>query len=210
MKHMSRFTSISALLQAALCLMTVTRVIIFAVHAMRAHDNQGEAERIPAIVDISNDLFAAIQGFRLERGAVTHALDIAAPGDNSDAAEIETQRAAADKALDSALTKLATVRVSGAQPIIKDINESRNQLIALRRETATALARPEDPHPAALSANWIAASFKLVTAINGLSTRLDNEFNERDPSIPGCRGLRRLRGPWRKVSGQARLPSAPS
>ncbi len=202
---MRRYLSISALLQFVIGMMTMTLVIIFAVYAARALAKEKEAERIPAIVAISNDLFAAIQGFRLERGAVTHALDIAAPGDNSDAAEIGAQRAAADKALDSALMKLATVRVSGSQPIIKDINESRNQLIALRRETATALARPEDQHPAALSTDWIAASFKLVTAINGLSTRLDNEFNESDPFIARMMELKRLSGSLRTDSGDDRL-----
>src|SRR5258707_190929 len=137
---MKRFPSISVRLQPVIGLMTLTLVIIFAIYAMRALGDEQEAQRIPAIVDISNDLFAATQAFRLERGAVTHALEIAAPGDNSDAAEIAAQRAKGDKALDSALTKLAAIRVSGSQPIIKDINDSRNQLVMLRGEIVAALA----------------------------------------------------------------------
>jgi signal transduction histidine kinase len=202
---MRRFTSISVLLQAVICLMTVTLVIVFAIYAMRALDNEREAQRIPTIVDISNDLFTAIQGFRLERGAVTHALDIAAPGDNSDVAEIAAQRATADRALDSALAKLAAITLSGSGPIIHDIDQHRAELIVLRRETSDALARPEDPHPAALSADWIAGSFKLVTAINALSTRLDNEFNESDPFIAKMMELKRLSGSLRADSGEDRL-----
>jgi signal transduction histidine kinase len=202
---MRRFLSISALLQAVICLMTVTLVIIFAIYAMRALANEREAQRIPTIVDISNDLFTAIQGFRLERGAVTHALDIAAPGDNSDAAEIATQRATADKALGSALAKLAAIKMNGAQPILNDINENRTRLVVLRRETVAALARPEDPHPAALSADWIAGSFKLVAAINALSSRLDNEFNESDPFIAKMMEIKRLSGSLRADSGEDRL-----
>jgi signal transduction histidine kinase len=202
---MRRFLSIGALLQAVICLMTVTLVIIFAVYAARALKKEEEAKRVPVIVDISNDLFAAIQGFRLERGAVTHALDIAAPGDNSDAVEIAAQRATADKALDSALTKLAAIKVSGSQPIIQDINEGRNQLVTLRGEIGVALARPEDPHSAALSANWIAGSFKLVSAINSLSSRLDNEFNQGDPFIAKMMELKRLSGSLRVDSGDDRL-----
>ena len=136
---MRRFLSISVLLQAVICLMTVTLVIIFAIYAMRSLGKEREAQRIPAIVDISNELFAAEQAFRLERGAVTHALDIAAPGDNSDAAEIAAQRAKADKALDSAFAKLAAIRLSGSQPIINQINENRSLYVALRRETGAVL-----------------------------------------------------------------------
>src|SRR5712671_1926289 len=204
MKHMRRFTSISVLLQAVICLMTVTLVIIFAIYAMRAHDNEREAQRIPVIVDISNDLFAAMQGFRLERGAVTHALDVAAPGDNSDAPEILAQRAKADKALDSAFAKLAAIRLSGFQPIINQINENRSLYVALRRETRAVLEERE-PHSTELSANWVAVGFKFVRSIDALSNRLDNEFNEGDPFIVKMMELKRVAGSLRVDSGDDRL-----
>src|SRR6266699_508343 len=123
---MRRLLSISALLQAVIGLLTATLVIIFTIYAMRSLDKEREAQRIPVIVDISNDLFAAMQAFRLERGAITHALDIAAPGDNSDAADILAQRAKAEKALDSAFAKLAAIRLSRSQAFINQINENRN------------------------------------------------------------------------------------
>jgi hypothetical protein len=200
---MRRVLSISALLQTVTGVMTVTLVIIFAIYAMRALESQRGAQRIPAIVDISNDLFAAMQAFRLERGAVTHALDIAAPGDNSDAVEIAAQRAKADKALDSAFTNLAVIKLSGSQPIINQINENRNLFVALRRETGAVL-RGEAPHSAELSANWIAVDFRLVRAIDALSSRLDNEFNEGDPFIVKMMVLKRLAGSFRVDSGDDR------
>ena len=201
---MKRFRSISALLQAVICLMTVTLVIIFAISAMRALDKEREAQRIPAIVDISNDLFAAIQAFRLERGAVTHALDIVAPGDTSDAAEIATQRAKGDKALDLALTKLAGVTLSGSEPIFHEISESRNLYTSLRRQTGAVL-EGRQPRSAELSANWIAVNARLIGAIDGLSNRLDNEFNERDPFIGKMMELKRIAGALRSDSGDDRL-----
>jgi signal transduction histidine kinase len=201
---MRRFLSISALLQAVICLMTVTLVVIFAAYAMRSLGKEREAQRIPVIVDISNDLFAAMQAFRLERGAVTHALDIAAPGDNSDAAEILAQRAKADKALDSAFAKLAAIRLSGSQPIINQINENRNLYVALRRETGAVLEGRE-PHSTELSANWIAVDFRLVRSIDALSGRLDNEFNGGDPFIVKMMELKRVAGSLRVDSGDDRL-----
>ena len=201
---MKRIPSISVLLQAVICLMTVTLVIIFAIYAARALGREREAQRIPAIVDISNQLFAAEQAFRLERGAVTHALDLATPGDNSDAAEIAAQRAKADKTLDSVLSRLAAIKLSASRPIINDINENRSVYVALRRQAAAVL-EGRAPHSAELSANWIAANFRLVRAIARLSTRLDNEFNEGDPFIAKMMELKRLAGSLRVDSGDDRL-----
>ena len=201
---MRRFLSISTLLQAVIGLMTVTLVIIFAIYAMRALRSEEEAQRIPAIVDISNDLSAAEQSLRLERGAVTHALDIAAPGDNSDAAEIAAQRARADKALDSALSKLAPLNLSGSQPIVDEINQSHNLFAALRLKTGAVL-RGEEPRSPELSANWFAVSFRLVRAVASLSARLDNEFNEGDPFVAKMMELKRLAGSLRLDTGEDRL-----
>jgi signal transduction histidine kinase len=201
---MRRFLSISALLQAVICLMTVTLVIIFAAYAMRSLGKEREAQRIPAIVDISNELFAAEQAFRLERGAITHALDIAAPGDNSDAAEIAAQRAKGEKILVSALSKLAAIKLGASQPIINEINESHNLYIALRHQTAAVL-EGSAPHSAELSASWITANFRLVRALARLSSRLDNEFDEGDPFIAKMMDLKRLAGSLRVDSGDDRL-----
>src|SRR5580704_4104798 len=67
---MRRFLSISVLLQTVTGLMTLVLVAIFAVDAIRALENREQARRVPVIVDISNDLFAAIQNVRVERGGV--------------------------------------------------------------------------------------------------------------------------------------------
>jgi len=203
--NMKRVPSISALLQAVIGLMTATLVIIFAIHAMRALGDEREAQRIPVIVDISNDLFDAAQAFRFERGAVTHALDIAAPGDDSDAPEIAAQRAKADKALDSALAKLAAIKVSGSQPFIDEINASRKLQVALRLESGVALAQREQQHPAALGTDWIAVNFRLVRAIDSLSTRLDDEFDGGDPFVVKMMEVKRIAGSLRLDSGQDRL-----
>ena len=209
LRNMRRFISISVLLQAVISLMTATLVIIFAIYAMRSLGDEREAQRMPAIVDISNDLSAAVQGFRLERGAVTHALDIAASDDNSDEAEIKAQRTKADEALDSALAKLATIMLSGSQPFVNEINENRDQYAALRGET-NAVLKGDKPRSATLSANWITVNFRLVHAIVNLSTRLDNEFNQGDSFIAKMVELKRIAGSMRLDSGTDRLLIAQS
>ena len=201
---MKRFFSISTVLQAVIGLMTVTLVIVFATYAMRSLADESEAQRIPAIVHISNELTAAEQNFRLERGAVTHALDIATPGDNSDAAEITARRAKADKMLDSTLAKLAGITLRGSQPLISEINESRNLFVAVRRQTDVVREGGES-RSTKLSASWIASSFRLIHAITALSTRLDNEFDEGNPFIAKMMEFKRLAGSLRLDVGEERF-----
>ena len=106
---MRRFLTISALLQTVTGLMTLVLVAIFAVYAMSALESQEQARRVPIIVDISNDLFAATQNVRLERGGVNASFmtpDSMSPDAQK---EIADTRARSGKALDSALTKIAAV-----------------------------------------------------------------------------------------------------
>ena len=208
---MRRVLSISALLQTVTGVMTVTLVIIFSpslCDACSRRANGGRSDFIPPIVDISNDLFAfAMQAFRVPlRTRCGHLMLSISPRRATTPIarnEIAAQRAKADKALDSAFTKLAVIKLSGSQPIINQINENRNLFAALRRETGAVL-RFEAPHSAELSANWIAVDFRLVRAIDALSSRLDNEFNEGDPFIVKMMVLKRLAGSFRVDSGDDR------
>ena len=71
---MKKLFSIRVLLPAVTGLMTLVLATIFAIYATNALERRDAVKRIPVIVDISYDLFAAIQDFRLERGAVNRAL----------------------------------------------------------------------------------------------------------------------------------------
>ncbi len=202
---MKRYLSISVMLQTVTALMTMTLVMIFAVFAVRALETEQEARRIPFIVDISNNLFAAVQSFRLERGAVTHALDIVGQADDADLHEIEMQRALADSALNSGLAKLPAARIKGTKSKLTEISESRNLQIALRRETDAALGERNERNSARLGANWIAANARLVRAIDELASLLDEEFNDGDPFIAKMMQLKRIAGLLRTDSGADRL-----
>jgi signal transduction histidine kinase len=192
------------MLQTVTALMTVTLVIIFALSAVRALKSEQEARYIPIIVDVSNDLFVAVQSFRLERGAVTHALDIVGQADDADKREIAMQRAIADQALDSALAKLPATAIAGIGPKLSEISESRKLQVALRRETDAVLKQSDAPRAADLGANWIAVNFRLIRAIDELSGLLDNEFDDGDPFIAKMMQLKRIAGSLRSDSGDDR------
>ena len=202
---MRRFFSISALLHAVIGLLTATIVITFAIYGIRALQSLQEARQIPGIVDISNDLFVAEQSFRIERGAVTHALDIEASVSEADVTEITMERTKADTSLDRALAKLAAIELSGSRPIRNEISESRKLFTTLRGETDTALKQPDARRSAALSANWIAVGGRLVRAIDSLSGRLDNEFNKADPFVEKMMEFKRIAESMRSDAGKERL-----
>jgi hypothetical protein len=94
-----RYLSISMLLQAVTVLMTLVLVSICAVYAMGALESREEARRVPILVDVSSDLFTAIQNFRLERGNVNTALRTSTAIDTDSQSEIAKVRVGSAKAL---------------------------------------------------------------------------------------------------------------
>src|SRR5882672_3896437 len=121
-----RHLSISMLLQTVTVLMTLVLVSICAIYAMGALESREQARRVPILVDISSDLFTAIQNFRLERGNVNTALRTSTAIDTDSQNEIAKLRVGSAKALDSALTKLRALKVDDAGPAIERIAHSRN------------------------------------------------------------------------------------
>ena len=202
---MKRFLSISTLLQAVTGLMTLALVTIFAVHAMRALESREQARRVPTIVDISSDLFLAIQNLRVERGTVNTALatsTIVAPESQS---EIAALRVRSGKALDSALARLRAVPVDGVGPAIEGIRESRNAMAERRHEVDAALQQPKDRRPGSLGANWIATTGGVVRAIDHLSSLLESELSQGDSFIADMIRVKQIVWSVRSDSGDDRL-----
>ena len=104
---LKRAVSIRVLLPAVTSLMTVVLAAMLGLYALHAVRERDEAAQIPRIIDISYDLFAAIQNFRLERGAVNRVLTRADDDDTDGQNELDLYRAQSKAALDAGLSKLA-------------------------------------------------------------------------------------------------------
>ena len=65
---LKRLLTIRVLLQAISGVMTLALVAVLGVYALHAQDAQEQARRVPVIIDISKDLYGAIQNVRTERG----------------------------------------------------------------------------------------------------------------------------------------------
>jgi signal transduction histidine kinase len=202
---MKRYFSISIMLQTVTGVMTLALVVICAFYAVQARQREQEARRIPVIVDISNDLSIAAQNFRLERGAVTRALIIAATVSDADRAEIAMRRAESDESLAMALKKLANISRAQASPVLEEVRGSRNLFLALRRETDDAIARHDAALSVGLNSTWIAVNDRLVGAIDALSSQLDNEIDDEDTFIAKMMEIKRNAWALRTDSGDDRL-----
>ena len=200
-----RFLTISVLLRTVTGLMTLVLVTIFAVYAVRALESREQARRVPVIIDISNDLFAAIQTFRIERGEVNTGLQTSAVLDSDTQKAIAESRAASAETFDSTLAKLKVVSVRNAGPVIVEINESRNALEASRREVDAALREPKDQRPEDLASKWIATTGDVVSAFEHLSDILESELSQEDPFIDDMIRVKQLVWSLRSDSGDERL-----
>ena len=203
MAAMRRLTSIRVLLPAVTGLMTLALVTIFAVYGVHALERREEARRIPLIVNVSYDLFEAIQDFRLERGAVNRVLGEVAVGDAQN--EIVKLRALSSKSLDSALTKLAAIDVPGLEPAIGLIKQRRDEFVELRREMDQTLQQPRDGRSERALERWVTATANLVQAIDGLSSRLESEVSQADTFVAEMIRVKQLVWPVRSDSGDDRL-----
>ena len=202
---MRRLTSIRVLLPAVTGLMTLVLVAIFAIYATHALQRRDQARRIPLIVNTSYDLFSALQDFRLERGAVNRYVAGVDDADRDAPAEIAKLRVSSAKSLDSALTKLAAIHVEGIEPQIAAIRKNRQAFIALRVEVDRAISLNKDQRPADLMPRWLAATAKLVGAIDALSGRLEVELSESDFFVAEMIRIKQLVWPVRSDQGDDRL-----
>src|ERR1043165_4813348 len=158
---MKRLLSMSVLLQAVTGVMTLALMTVFAVYAVNALDARDSARRVPAMVDISNDLFAAIQYLRSERGSANTALLTADVVAREQRDEIAGLREKSGMAFDSALAKIATIGFGGTGPAIGEIRLARNAYERVHREVEAALLKPRAERAQDLSARWVDANVKL-------------------------------------------------
>ena len=200
-----RAHSIGTLLLAVTALMTLVLVTIFAIDAVRALESRDQARRVPRIVDISTDLFSAIQNFRVERGTVNTALatpDVVAPEAQTEIAALRVRSA---EALDGALVKLKVVRNSGLEHILDEIGTSRRALGEARVVVDAALLQRKVDRPADTAPNWIAAVNDTVHTIEALSSELETELSRTDAFIADMTRIKQIVWSVRSDSGDDRL-----
>jgi signal transduction histidine kinase len=202
---MKRFVSIRVLLQAVTGLMTLALVAALAVYATSALESQEQARRVPAIIDISNDLYVAIQNLRTERGDVYTSLTSSGIAPSTTQREIAGFRLRSGHALDSVLAKLATVKPKDAGPAIGEIGVKRAAFAKVRPEVDAALLLPLEQRPKGLAAKWVKTYNELSDAMGRLAMRMESELTQSDPFVANMVRTKQIAWAVREDSGRDRF-----
>jgi signal transduction histidine kinase/FixJ family two-component response regulator len=204
---MKRLLSLGVILQAITGLMVVALIAAGAVSAGQAYQRREAARRVLFATDISRDLFTAMQGLRLERGAVAVALT--RPTVLSDVAQrLAALRADGDPALDRALDTLSDRndkdRLSGRTATVEEaahVQALRAEVVALRAQAEAALGLPLAQRPADMRVRWVHASNELVMALDQLSEQLASEADRADPFVAAMLRVKQLAWLQRDAAG---------
>ena len=202
---MKRFWSIGYLLPAVTMLMTAALMGTCAVYAMHAANVARTAGIVPIIVDISDDLFAAIQAVRLERQSVDDAVRTRDPASSAVLNEMEARHARFAKSIDTALNKLTRITVGGMEPKVSEIHASIKAYDKARRRAATEIQLPREKREVALSQEWLAANRRVVQAIDHLSSLLENELGQTDAFVANMMQIKQVTWSVRSDSGDERF-----
>ncbi|HEY3917081.1 MAG TPA: ATP-binding protein [Stellaceae bacterium] len=202
---MRKIGSIKILLLVATGVMALTVVAVFASSAQQAFTGRAVAERVHRVVDISRDLFLAMQTIRVERGTVNAAIDAADPADSETQREIGSLRTRSSAALDSALAKIKAMGIPADDPDVSHVLAAREAFGHSRADADMALLLPKAQRPANLSATWVANGGKLVASIDTFSERLSGEINQADPLITEMMKIKQLAWVVRDAAGVDRL-----
>src|SRR5580698_6735129 len=180
---MNRLFSISVIFQAITAVMAVTLVAVCGVSAQHAFERRQTDERVLRIVDVSRDLFTAMQEIRLERGGLDGALASTVIYPPRLTPAMAAQRAQTERSLDSALAKLANDPSPETQLELGQIRAQRRIYEAAEAEVTAELRRPREQRTPGLGLRWIAIDNDMIAATGGLAHRLASEVSADDPIV---------------------------
>jgi signal transduction histidine kinase len=203
--YLKRLLTIKVLLQAITGVMTLALVAVLAVYADGARESQEQARRVPVIIDISNDLYAAVQNVRTERGNIYTSLAAPGPISAETQNEIAGLRVRSAKAMDSVLAKFASIGAQDAGPAVEDIRRERRAFEALRIEVDAALRQPLDRRPPNIQKKWVDTYYRLYAAIDHLSVRLEGALTQGDSFVANMVRIKKLAWSVREDTGRDRF-----
>lgn len=176
--HLRISTSLYLLFGLAALVMSCQSV----VGVFRAWTQVGEGARVEQLASANQQLFAAPQYIRQERGPTRVALE--AKG-TTDPKLVEQQEAARQKAAPALTALLATCeRIACADASeIAAIRAATDKVVALRREVDPAFKQTLAERRPGIAKDWNDASTALVEALEKVSLVLSDQVRMVDPEI---------------------------
>ncbi|HEX3483934.1 MAG TPA: ATP-binding protein [Micropepsaceae bacterium] len=196
--------SIRFLLPIVTIVTTFSLLLLLAIQARSSLEQRATAQRIPIIVDASQDLFSAIQNVRLERGSVNRALSLSEQPDEHALGEIIALREQSDRSLNSAIAKLAPLKDADVRRASLEVEKVRQALAPARNEVDFLLHTNKKNRPEDSLHRWDSHIDALANSIDDLSLRLEEQLTALDAFVATMIDVKRIVWPLRSETGDDR------
>ncbi|XCN73468.1 MAG: HAMP domain-containing protein [Candidatus Electrothrix aestuarii] len=162
-----------------------------------------QAKRVFFLNDVSDDLYTAVGNYGFERGRVNVVLKDAGPVERMDMNRqfILDRRAEGDKALQSALSKLADVQRADIKNALTTITQLTSKIEELREETAKDLVISKDKRKQDLAETWFAAMTAYIESIESLLVGISSDISDADGMISRYSSLKHTALSLRNTAG---------
>ncbi len=144
--------TIAAVLRLLLGAMLAVVMVALAVPTLSALQQTRQAAHLAAVAHAGQDVFAALQYVRPERGTVRAALSNADPADPTLLRNLATLRDHAAPALEAVLRDCAVMACTTDDPGLTGLRTSLTRLAGLRQDTDAAIRLNRPARPAGLAA----------------------------------------------------------
>lgn len=198
-----RFT-IAALLQLLLGAMLLVVMASLAVPTWSALIQQRDATRVVAAARAGQDVFAALQYIRPERGTVQAAVTAPGPAEPTLLASVAALRAQAAPALQAVLRDCAVLHCAQDDPLLDGLRQSLTQLETLRHATDAAIRLAKPDRPAGIREAWYAAITDTATRLDRLSLALTEQVRLVDGPIAELMAVKQAGWAVRDAAGVER------
>jgi methyl-accepting chemotaxis protein len=179
----STYLTIATLLRLLLGAMFAVAVAALSVPTWSALMQQQEAIRLVDVAKAGQDVFAALQYVRPERGTVRAALTAPVPADPGLLASLSALRTKSAPALEAVLRDCLALRCTADDPALDGLRTSMAELQTLRRDTDAAIRMERADRSKALPDAWDRTISDTAGRLDRLSAALTEQVRLVDGPI---------------------------
>ncbi|MDR3535555.1 MAG: HAMP domain-containing methyl-accepting chemotaxis protein [Acetobacteraceae bacterium] len=196
--------TIATVLRLLLGAMLAVVMAALAVPTLSALTEARQAARLAAVAHAGQDVFAALQYVRPERGTVRAALSDADPADPTLLRNLAALRDHAAPALEAVLRDCAMMACTAEDPGLNGLRTSLTRLATLRHDTDAAIRLTRPERPAGLALAWDNAIMDTAGRLDRLSASLTAQVRLVDGPIAELMGVKQAGWAARDAAGVER------
>ncbi len=191
--------SVNMLLKSVFGLMAAAIIVVLSMGAWDSWSRLRTSTKIANNAEASTFLFTALHNLRVDRAFTVRALQANASGDFSPM--VRKSRTAELAALNTGLQALQRVEFPAGSSAVSDLQAQVNRLIALHKESDTAVTRPKAERRGALPDEFFNSVSGLMETLDKISSQLAHMVKLEDSFIDQLMQLKQLAWIMRNAAG---------